>query len=190
MAPYYALPDTELASLLKKGDQAAYTEIFTRYSRLLIMHAYRMLGDQDEANDVVQDVLLRIWQNRDRVAISSSLSAYLYTATRNRVFDRFSQQKNLSRYADSILDFMETGQAVTDEMIRAKELAAIIEKEIAALPPRMREIFLLYKQEGLSYQEIAERLHISGGTAKQQVYNALKILRAKIDTLIIIPPFL
>jgi RNA polymerase sigma-70 factor (ECF subfamily) len=71
-----------------------------------------------------------------------------------------------------------------DEQIRVKELAALIEKEIAALPPKMQEIFILSKQEDLSYKEIALQLNISDKTAKQQVYNAVKLLRLKVASLL------
>jgi len=183
-ADYNKFTDKELASLIKDDNQLAYTEAFLRYSKLLVAHAYRLLGDQDEANDVVQDVFLILWQNRENLTLNTSLSSYLYTAIRNRVFNRMSHQKVVAKYANSIVNFMEDGHALTDELIRAKELAIIIEQEIAALPPKMREVFLLYKREELSYKEIAVRLDITDKTAKQQVYNAVKNLRLKITSLL------
>lgn len=190
MAVYGKFTDNELASLIKEDDQVAYTEIFLRYSKLLVAHAYRLLGDQDEANDVVQDVFLTLWQKRENFALNTSLSSYLYTAIRNRVFNRMSHQKIVAKYADSIVNFMEVGHAETDEMIRTKELAIIIEQGIATLPPKMREVFLLNKREELSYKEIALKLDITDKTAKQQVYNAIKNLRLKITSLMSILPFL
>jgi len=190
MASYSKFTDNELAVFIKKNDQVAYTEIFLRYSKLLVAHAYRLLGDQDEANDLVQDVFLTLWQNRENLALTNSLSSYLYIATRNRVFNRISHQKIVAKYADSIVSFMEVGQAITDELIRAKELAIIIEQEIAALPPKMREVFLLNKREELSYKEIALKLHITDKTAKQQVYNAVKNLRLKISSFMSLLSFL
>lgn len=190
MAAYDKLTDSELTSLIKEDDQSAYTEIFFRYSKVLAAHAYRLLGDQDEACDVVQDVLLSLWQNRENFALSRSLSSYLYTATRNRVFNRMSHQKVVAKYADSIVNFMEAGHAVTDEAIRAKELAVIIEQEIAALPQKMREVFLLNKRDELTYKEIALKLDITDKTAKQQVYNAVKNLRLKINSFMSILLFL
>ncbi|WP_183573102.1 RNA polymerase sigma factor [Mucilaginibacter sp. X5P1] len=190
MTAYGKFTDNELASLIKEDDQVAYTEVFLRYSKLLVAHAYRLLGDQDEANDVVQDVLLTLWQNRESIALNTSLSSYLYTAIRNRVFNRMSHQKIVAKYADSIVNFMEVGHAVTDELIRVKELAIIIEQEIAALPPKMREVYLLSKREELSYKEIALKLEITDKTAKQQVYNAVKNLRLKITSIMSILPFL
>ncbi|MDR6781476.1 RNA polymerase sigma-70 factor [Pedobacter africanus] len=187
---YSDYTDLQLAGLLSQGDRLAYTEIFERYSMLLIAHAYKLLADQDAANDVVQDVLLNLWQKRERLDLNTSLSAYLYTATRNRIFNRKSHQKIVDRYADTMIAYMEGTHTNSDDFVREKELTAMIEKEIRALPEKMREVFILYKMEDLSYKEIADRLGITDRTARQQVYNALKILKTKIDIYLSLFPFL
>ncbi|HEV3411102.1 MAG TPA: RNA polymerase sigma-70 factor [Puia sp.] len=190
MALYPSFPDTRLAALLKEGDQSAYTEIFERYKTILYKHAFRMLQDPDDANDVIQDIFLALWQKRDTLTIKTSLAAYLYHSLRNRIFDRIAHQKVIARYVNSIRDFVEAGQYVADEQNRAEELAAIIEKEIAALPRKMREVFELSRHEDLSYKEIGLKLNISDKTVKQQVYNAVKILRLKVNLLRLFLPFL
>lgn len=182
MQPYSDHSDQQLVDLLSSADQLAYTEIFERYAKLLVGHAYRLLGDRDEANDVVQDVFMVLWQNRFSLQLQTSLSAYLYVAVRNRVLNRLSHAKVVSRYADSILDFMDNVHVNSDELFLAKELEKLIESEINALPEKMREVFLLRKQEELSYSEISERMGITDKTAKQQVHNAVKILRTKINS--------
>ena len=77
---------------------------------------------------------------------------------------------------------MESGYTVADHDLREKELAALIEKEIEALPVKMRNVFILHKKEELTYKEIAAKLDITDKTAKQQVYNAVKILKLKISS--------
>jgi RNA polymerase sigma-70 factor (ECF subfamily) len=190
MKVYVKLTDVELVALLKEGDQLAYTEIFERYSDLLLRHAFRILADQDEVNDVVQDVFMVLWQKRADLRFRTSLSAFLYVATRNRIFDHLSHQKVVLRYASSISKFMVEGYAITDDQVREKELSVIIEREINCLPEKMRAVFLLNKKEGLSYQQIGVQLHISDQTAKQQVYKALKILKGKMDSFISVYSFL
>ncbi|SMC88644.1 RNA polymerase sigma factor [Pedobacter africanus] len=186
MAAYSGYTDGELAALIKGGDGRAYTEIFSRYSRLLISHAYRLLGDRDEANDVVQDVMLTLWQKREELEFKTSLSSYLYTAIRNRIFNRLAHLKHVAKYADEIIRFMENGFSLADDVLREKEFVAVIENEINALPEKMRAVFLLHKREELNYKEIAEKLGISDKTAKQQVYNATKILKSKLTALLIL----
>ncbi|GAA0882190.1 RNA polymerase sigma-70 factor [Sphingobacterium siyangense subsp. cladoniae] len=168
----------------------AYTEIFERYSEILLRHSYRLLADKEEAHDVIQDIFLILWDKRDTIALRTSLSSYLYTAVRNRIFDLLSHKKIVVRYADSISRFMVEGYSITEDTVMERELAALIEKEIDALPEKMRVVFLLNKREGLSYMEISEHLGITDQTAKQQVYKALKILKPKIDSFLTLFPFL
>lgn len=181
---YSKLTDQELTALLSKGDQLAYTQIFDRYKTVLYKHAYRLLNDQEEARDITQDLFFTLWQKRESIVFKTSLSSYLYNSVRNRIFDHISHQKVAARYMESIRDFVEKGYYITDEQIRAKELAAIIEKEIAALPAKMREVLILSKEEQLPYKEIGHILNLSDKTVKQQVYNATKILRLKLGSLL------
>ncbi|WP_337965546.1 RNA polymerase sigma-70 factor [uncultured Flavobacterium sp.] len=184
MPVYNKYDDHTLIVLLKEDDQLAYTEIFERYSRLLVNHAYKILGNPDEANDIVQEIFLSIWNKRYELKITGSLSSYLYKATKNRILNHIAHEKVVSRYADSISDFIESDYILADSKIREQELEAIIAKEIALLPEKMREVFLLRKVEELSYDEIALQLNITDKTAKQQVYNSLKILREKLKSLV------
>lgn len=172
--------DYELFLLLQQGDRYAYTEIFKRYSRLLVAHAYRLLGDKEAAHDIVQDIMLALWQKRETLQLHTSLSAYLYTATRNRIFDQISRQQVIDRYTDSIMQFIEKG-GLPDERVIEKELVALIEKEIELLPEKARQAFILRKKQELGYAEIADELGITEAAAKQQVYNAVKALRLKLS---------
>jgi len=182
--------DRKLAALLQQGDEYAYTEIFERYKVLLYKHAYRLLGDEDEANDIISDLFLALWQKRESLNLQVSLSAYLYGSIRNRIFDLMTHQKVIVRYLDSVKEFIAQGHYETDERIRAMELAAIIEREIAALPPKMREVFELSRSGEFSYKEIGEIMNITEGTVKQQVHNAVKTLRLKIHSFLLLFPFL
>ena len=187
---YSKLKDEELVALLGAGDSHSYTEIFERYNRLLLRHAFRLLSNDDEAYDVVQDVFLQLWQKREEITFKSSLSAYMYTAVKNRIFKLFAHQEVVLRYTQSISTFMVEGYNIVEDVLLEKELSDLISKEIEALPPKMREVFLLNKKEELSYKEIADRLNISDQTAKQQVYKAMKILKPKIDRFLSIFPFI
>ena len=183
MKNYSEYTDHELAVFLTEGDQFAFTEIFNRYKVILYKHAFRLLNNQEEANDVIQDVFIKLWQKKDALVFKVSLSSYLYTSVRNRIFDLISHQEVATKYVDSIRSFMKTGDYIVDEQIRMKELTAIIEKEIAALPKKMREVFELSRQDELSYKQIGQQLNISDKTVKQQVHNAVKILRLKLNSI-------
>lgn len=189
MTGYNNLTDQELASLLAKGDKRAYTVIFERYSEILLRHAFRLIADKDESYDVVQDVFLNLWQKHAEIVFKTSLSSYLYAAVKNRIFNLLSHQKLVLRYAKSISQYMVEGYNITEDQVRERELSAVIEREVNALPDKMRAVFLLNKREGLSYKEIGDKLNITDQTAKQQVYKAVKILKPKIDSFLTIFPF-
>lgn len=181
MNEYKNFDDQELTRLLVAGDNLAYAAIFERYSPLLMAHAYRIIEDEDEVGDIVQDVMLSLWEKKSQIKLNLPISGLLYTAVRNRIFNSFSHKKVRSKYADSMIAYMEGVQLQSEDQLHHKELRMFLEKEIKALPDKMREVFVLYKIDELSYKDIALRLGITDKTAKQQVYNAVKILKTKMD---------
>lgn len=184
MASYRMLPDAELLELLKVGDRAAYTEIYERYKGILHQHAYKKLGDREEAKEVVQWLFVTLWTRRETLPLETSLSGYLYTAVRNRILNMIAHKAVESRYIGSLEQFYKQGEYITDNQVREQELAAIIEKEIACLPAKMREIFEMSRKTNLSHKEIAETLRLSEQTVRTQVRNALRILRVKLGIVI------
>jgi RNA polymerase sigma-70 factor (family 1) len=180
MAAYSVYTDQELTGLLKQGDHGAYTEIFMRYNRLLYGHAYKRIRNKEEAQDIVQEVFTVLWTRREGINISINLTGYLYTAIRNKIYNLFSHKQIESEYIVSLQQYLNEEYAVTDYLIREKQLQEIIENEMAALPPRMREVFELSRKKYLSHKEIAEKMGISESTVTDQVKKALKILKPKI----------
>ncbi|TKC62357.1 RNA polymerase sigma-70 factor [Pedobacter hiemivivus] len=189
MAKYSNFTDPELVAMLNNGDQLAHSEIFERYKAVLYRHAIRIINDQEEVSDIIQELFLTLWQKKGTIVLSTSLSAYLYQAIRNRIFDFIAHQKVANKYLDSLRDFADQGQYITDNTIREKELNAIIEKEISALPVKMREVFDMSRFTDLTYKQIGEHLEISDKTVKRQVYNAVRILRLKINFILAFFPF-
>src|SRR5690606_21721950 len=183
MLPYTTYTDNELFSLLSKDDYSAYTEIYDRYAPLLYMHAYKRLKNREEAKDIIQELFITIWERRSEIELKSNLSAYLYTSIRNRVLKVISHKQVESSYIISLQNSIEKGYASTDYLVREKELIDIIEKEINALPSKMRLVFNLSRKSHLSHKEIAEKLDLSESTVKKQVNSALKVLRVKLQAL-------
>jgi RNA polymerase sigma-70 factor (family 1) len=181
MAPLSTLSDQELVTLFKDGDQLAYTEIYHRFKGVLHLHAYKKLGSFEEAKDTVQELFVQLWNTREQIPVAANLSGYLYQALRNRVFNIIAHKKVESRYMDSIATFFNEGYAITDHLVREKQLSDKIESEINNLPAKMREVFILSRKQHLSHKQIAEKLGISESTVKNQIKNALKILRSRLD---------
>ncbi|GAB2801016.1 RNA polymerase sigma-70 factor [Rhabdobacter roseus] len=181
MAIYSEFSDAELMLLLSGSDGLAFAEIYQRYTGALFIHAYRILGDEEEAKDVIQELFAVLWIKRNTIVLRTSLSSYLYSSVKNRILDLIAHKKVEDRYVRSLGRFIDEGEYVTDQQVREKELSELIEREVALLPPRMREVFELSRRDNLSYKEIAEELNISDKTVKKQVNSALSILRQKLD---------
>ncbi|ETZ24672.1 RNA polymerase sigma-70 factor [Pedobacter sp. V48] len=181
MLLYNQLNDEELADLLKKGDHLAYTVIFDRFYGLLFVHACKLLNDHDEAKDVVQELFEILWTRRETISFNHSLSSYLYSAIRNRILNRISHNEVENKYISSLRGFIDRDTYFADHRIREIEMRKMIEREISALPSKMREVFELSRRDYLSYKQIAVRLQISEQTVRMHVKKALRILRPKFD---------
>lgn len=184
MLNYETISDNELAELLRSGDRAAFTEIYNRYKWLLHTHAYKWMQDREEAKDIIHELFAALWTKRESLSFPDNLSAYLYTAVRNRIFNVISHQKVASQYLNSLQAFIDEDQAAADHLVREKQMTLLIEKEIAALPAKMRAVFELSRKEQLSHKEIAEQLAISEQTVRKHVQHALKILRVKLGLVV------
>lgn len=185
MAAYSAYTDQELVALLKKGERDAFTEIFNRYNKLLYSHVYNKLRDEEGSRDLVQDVFVVLWEKRDTIQ-NINLAGYLFTMSRNRILNLVSHHKIVSDYATSIQAYAQQHTEAADELIREKQLTALIEAEINALPARMREVFILSRREHLSNKEIAHQMRLSEHTVADQIKKSLKILRYKIGLSILL----
>jgi RNA polymerase sigma-70 factor (family 1) len=183
MLAYKGLCDRDLSILLREGDKQAYAEIYNRYKNLLQNHLYKKLGNFEEVKDVLQDLFVKLWVNKADMPLTDNLTGYLFCAARNRVFNHLSHKKVESKYISSIQSFINEDNYITDLVVREREFAQIIRKEIDALPFKMREVFVLSRVGNLSHDEIAEQLSISSQTVSKQISNALKILRVKLGVL-------
>lgn len=185
MSVYKSLTDNELFVLMQDGNKYAFEEIYERFNGLLYIYACKMVPDREDARDIVQEIFVYLWSNPD-IKIKSQLSAYLYTAVRYKIFDWLDKNKSRSNYLQSLESFADQGDYVTDNYIREREFASLIEKEVALLPPKMRLIFEMSRRQHLSQKEIAEILQLSDKTVKKQMSNALKVLRLKLTSFLLL----
>nr|WP_305120581.1 RNA polymerase sigma-70 factor [Pedobacter sp. SYSU D00382] len=172
--------------LIRTGDQAAFTEIYDRYSGILYRYANRWLKDRETIKDVIQELFTVLWTKRETLAVSQNLSGYLYVAVRNAILRKISEEKRADEYSASLQHFIDSGQNITDHKIREAQLRAIIEKEISALPEKMRQIFEMSRTRQMSHDEIARELGISEHTVRTQVKRALRVLRGRLGILVYI----
>ena len=175
------LTDEQLVALLRKGDQQAFTEIYNRYAENLAGFAAAKLYNLDDARDLLHDLFVKLWENREQLYITSNLQSYLFGITRHRIIDKI--RKNITReeYASVAQSLTQVYQQSIDKQVEAGELQQTIRKSVDKLPPRVKEIYKLSREEGLSNHEIAEKLSLSEQTVRNQLSIALKQLRKSLD---------
>ena len=170
------VPDLELILLINQEEEQAFTEIYNRYWEKMASYAVRLTKSEEEAADIVQEIFVSLWNRRTTLTVKSTLGAYLIRSTRNLCLRYIERNINTSDFLDKMTEQAVDNSLNIEESISLKELQDNIDLGIAKLPKKMREVYLLSRDEQLSYREIAEKLNIAEGTVKKQVSNALKII--------------
>lgn len=174
MYPYANYTDEQLLALTKDGNEPAFTEIYHRHFEKLFAIAYNFSKRKDVAEEIVQDVFMRLWDRRNLVEIAS-LSAYLATAVKFSVFAYL--QKEL-RQKNILQKITPTSVAHSEESaIYARFLKAYIEEAVQALPEKCRIVYRYRRESGLSVKEIAEEMQLAPKTVENHLLRALQTLR-------------
>ena len=172
--------DYELVKSLKKGDLFAFDEFFLKYSKKLYYFANSYLGSKEDAEELVQEVFLLVWDKRKGLKEHLSLNAFLYTVTYNAIRKYFRKKAREKKYLDKYLEDYDWKYNDTVTDIEYRNLQELVNKEIEKLPEKRKLIFQLSRQKGLTNTEIAKYLNISKKTVENQIYSALKFLREQI----------
>ena len=171
-----------LARRVRDGDEAAFEQIFRTYYARLVTFACAKLGSQALAEEMVQDVFLRIWKRREQWVVERSLAAYVFRAVRNRVLNaRRSIRLEVSYAADAANEIEVETAECCDDRLRDAEIGAALAHALALMPDRPRQVFVLSRRQGLSYAEIAEVLGIAVKTVEMHMGRALAQLRISLS---------
>jgi len=180
--PDDSLPET--SQWLRRADRDAFTEVFRAFYVPLVRYAQRITGDAASASDVLQDVFLKLWEDRATLTVKVSLKALLYTMVRNRALNQHRRTRRIA--TDVILEDLldEQAQAPAPEQnLAAQNLQAHLHRWINELPTRQAEAFTLSRYHGLKHSEIAAIMGISVRTVDTHILLALRELRHRLDTL-------
>ena len=171
--------DPALINALKKGDSKAYTFLVNNYHHKLCMYAFSLTNNHDLSEDIVQNVFMGIWKQRQKLKDDFVVKSYLYRSVYNEFIDQYRKQKSVLALEKKYIDALSTIVEQEDES-SLERLINLVKQEIENLPPKCKRTFLLSKQEGLTNIEIAEYLNVSIKSVEALITKAFSLLREKV----------
>ena len=175
------LETDRIVQLVSDGNQRAFTDLFNLYYANLYRFVRYFLAESD-AEDVVSEVFVALWNNRGKLLLVNNFSSYIYTMARNEAYAHLRLQNKIQNVS---LDDMPVSLSICEESaegrIIEKEMIEVYNKAVAQLPERCKLIFLMVREEKLKYREIADILQITTGTIEQQMNQAIKRISATIE---------
>lgn len=172
------MEENNLIILLQQGDQNAYKQLFIKYYSPLCEYASQYLSDND-SEELVQDLMLFLWETRENLVIETSLKSYLFTSTKHRCLNAIRKNQYHERIHDQIYEKIKD-QFEDPDYYFMNELTENIRKAIESLPETYRETFTLSRFGEKTNVQIAEKLGISVKTVEYRISKALKILRLRL----------
>ena len=183
---YENLAEAELLQLVAADDGAAYEVLYNRYWQPLFLFAYKRLKNKDESKDAVQDVFINLWKRRSTLQLTASLRTYLFTAVRYELLKKIAQSRVTSG-TEAMAGMPLPVEAATIDILNEKELQHALSVAVNHLPAKMKEIYLLSRQQHKTIAEIAQELSLSEQTVKNQLSKALLRLRTHLKEATVIP---
>ncbi len=169
--------ETEIIRRIRQGDEGQFESLFRSSYVSLVRYAKSLVRDHDTAEEIVQDLFFRLWQDREKIKIDSSLNGYLFRAIHNRCIHWINHNRVVMKHAREMTYKPTESTDNPSDIIQYKELQLKITKIIERLPERCGKIFYMNRFEGLKYSEIAKKLSVSVKTVEANMGRALKEFR-------------
>lgn len=174
--------EIEWVKKLRKGDALAFEELFRHYGKRLYHFSLKYQKSTAEAEEIVQEVFLKIWQLRASLDPDLSFNAYLFKIAYRQIAERFRKDALARKYIAGIADELIPFSDELNEATNYYSLLQLVEESVDKLPPRQKEVFILRRSEGLSIAQIAEKLGIAHKTVEQHITGALKSIKSCLDS--------
>ena len=166
----------------KKGNLKAFDQIYNFYSQRLYGFAFSLLKNHEDAKEIVQETFIKLWNKREQINPGQSFKTFLFTISYNTSIDLLRKRLKEDRFKDHLKMHLKIHEQSADSLITYKELNGILQKAIDKLPSQQKKVFLMSREEGLSYKEISKKLDISLKTIESHIYLALKTIREKMGS--------
>ena len=162
---------------LKRGSISAFESLFENYSQKLYRFSYSYLKSESEAEDLVQEVFLKLWENRSGLKIGTSFQSYLFKIAFNSILRSFHKKVKQDKFRTDLFELLATENTSLEDQIDFEALLSKLDLLIEQMPARRKEIFLKRKKEGKAVQTIALEMGISEKTVENQITEAMNFLR-------------
>lgn len=170
--------DVDLISRLKDGDSTVMEEIYRLYWKSMYQSAYAAFKDKEACEDIIQELFIRIWENRLNLNINYSIQAYLSASVRYEVYRKIKTTKKFEPIIDKLVNDI---SCIDYHHIELQELQIRIATVVNDLSPKCKEVYLLSRNKHLPHKEIAAKLNISTKTVRNHLTNALHQLRLNLQ---------
>lgn len=175
--------ESEIIGRIRKGDIGQFESLFKSSYVSLVRYAKTLIKDHDTSEEIVQDLFFRLWQDREKIKIESSLNGYLFRSVHNRCLHYIEHNRVVERYASEMAYRQSESPENPSDILHYKELQAKVARILEKLPERCGKIFCMNRFEGLKYTEIAEKLSVSIKTVESNMGRALKEFRKELTEL-------
>lgn len=171
------MEEQDLLIELKRGDKKAYSLLFNKYYKDLVLFGGNFLPDKAVCEDIVQNIFLKLWNNREALIIETSLKSFLLKSVRNSCLDEIKHKVVVREHESYVINFDPSDDMDTENYVLYSDLQAQLDKALDKLPAVCREAFEMNRLAGLKYKEIAEQLNVSERTVEVRIGKALGLLR-------------
>lgn len=171
------LEDKALLIRLSEGDETAFVKIYNQYRHKIYTYAYQLSKSADTADEILQEVFIRIWQKRAQINTELSFNAYIRKITLNHVLNHLKKVARQKSLQEEVFQLIGISNSQTEDRLLEKELRKIYVDAIAKLPPQKKLIYQMSRTEELSHEEIALKLDISKNTVKNHMVEASRFIR-------------
>jgi len=172
--------DTDIIGRIRQGDVKIFESLFRSSYVSLVRYARTLIKDHDNAEEIVQDLFFRIWKDKEKIKIESSLNGYLFRSVHNRCLHHIEHNRVVDRHAEEMSYQLSESRESPSDILNYKELQEKIASILEKLPERCGKIFYMSRFEGLKYKEIAEKLSVSVKTVESNMGRALKEFRKEL----------
>ncbi|WP_374745660.1 RNA polymerase sigma factor [Parapedobacter sp. 2B3] len=172
--------ENELLQRLRKGDESAFALVYHRYGGRVFANILRLVKDKAQAEDLLQDVFVRVWQYRATIDEQKSFKSYLFAISKNLVYNYFRRASLETQVAAYIASQSSELYRHVDEQVQYHESHQIIEQAIQSLPPKRREVYMLCKIQGMSYEEASKLLGCSVAAINAHIVKATKAIKKQV----------